>query len=91
MRIPADFAHGGNFIVKSRPILCQHMLARNHDVDFICALFDGIGDFNKAERQRRRPVRRESLSPPGNRNAGTLKRLHGMGHHGGINTEPRRW
>ncbi len=55
MRIPADFAHGSNFIVEGRPVLCQHMLARNHDVDFMRALFDGIGDFSKTERQRRQP------------------------------------
>ncbi len=86
MRLATGFAHGGNFVIKRGPVLCQHMLAGNDDVDFVGTLLNRIGDFCKAQWQRCQACRK-TCCHRGYGNAGAFQCFDCMGYHGRINTD----
>ena len=86
MRGAAGLTHRRDLVVKRLPAAGQHMFAGNDDVDFIGALIDGIADFLKPQVQRHQTGGKAG-GDAGDRDAGALKRAHGMGDHGRIDAD----
>ena len=81
---PHASPHLRDLVVERRPVLRQHVFARDDDVDFSGALAHSIVDFGKALRQRRQAGRKTGRHR-GNGNSRAVQCLHCVRHHCRIN------